>query len=107
MFMSKSLRARLLAGVSILVLLLAAFGPAAVLAASKTDDQAINQGVTVSYQEVEGEQESPATEGGLAGVGITLFLLAFVFLLLAVVAVIGAVSLGIIGLGAWFAQDND
>ncbi len=54
----------------------------------------------------DGDQEEGDGESNI-GLGITLMLLGFVMVLLMIVAVIGATSLGVIGLGAWFAQDGE
>jgi hypothetical protein len=47
------------------------------------------------------------TEEGLGGAGIVIALLALVLILLGVVAVIGAVALGIIGIGYTSIQGDD
>jgi hypothetical protein len=67
------------------------------------DEDELADTTAVHFQEGEGESES----GSLAGTGIALGIIGFVLLLLAVVAVIGAASLGIIGLGYWQSESGD
>lgn len=90
--------------VMVLLMGLALMAPLAVGAAGLENPDAValsGDGLAQDGDQEEGDQESNV------GLGITLMLLGFVMVLLMVVAVIGAVSLGIIGLGAWFAQDGE
>jgi hypothetical protein len=91
---------------SLLVLLIITFSlaPAIVEARSGDGAEVVGSTAVVHYQEGEGEGEG---SGSLAGTGIALGLIGFVLLILAVVAIIGAVSLGIIGLGYWQSESGD
>ncbi|NIP27216.1 MAG: hypothetical protein GWO38_26225 [Phycisphaerae bacterium] len=64
-------------------------------------------GVTSTIRPQEGEGEGSGEGGSLAGTGIALALIGLILVLLAVVAVIGAASLGIIGLGYWQSESSD
>lgn len=76
----------------------------AVSAAKAGDEDEKTDGATIHFQQGEGEEGG---EGSLAGTGIALFIIALVLLLVAVIAVIGAASLGIIGLGYWQSESGD
>ncbi len=90
----------------ILVILigLAFMTPATARAAALDSPAAVASGGDGLAQEDGQEEEHGESNVGL---GVTLMLLGFVMVLLMVVAVIGATSLGVIGLGAWFAQEGD
>ena len=77
----------------------------AISAAKAGDEDEIVDTTPVHLQEGNGEED--AQSGGLAGTGIALGIIGLVLLLVAVVAVIGAVSLGIIGLGYWQSESSE
>ena len=52
-------------------------------------------------------QDEPEAADANVGTGVALGLIAFILLLIAVVAVIGATGLGIIGLGYWQSTGSD
>jgi hypothetical protein len=93
----------------LLVLLIVVFSlaPAVSEARSGGEETADESTAIVHFQEGEGEQEDGGEVDSLAGTGIALGLIAFILLLLAVVAVISAASLGIIGLGYWQSESGD
>ena len=66
------------------------------------DENELTRPAAIHFQEGEGEEN-----GSLAGTGIALGIVALILLLVAVVAVIGAASLGIIGLGYWQSESGD
>jgi hypothetical protein len=66
------------------------------------DEDELTRPAAIHFQEGEGEEN-----GSLAGTGIALGIVALILLLVAVVAVIGAASLGIIGLGYWQSESGD
>jgi hypothetical protein len=66
------------------------------------DEDELTKPAAIHFQEGEGEENS-----SLAGTGIALGIVALILLLVAVVAVIGAASLGIIGLGYWQSGSGD
>jgi hypothetical protein len=66
------------------------------------DEDELTRPAAIHFQEGEGEEN-----GRLAGTGIALGIVALILLLVAVVAVIGAASLGIIGLGYWQSESGD
>lgn len=93
---------------SLMVLLIITFSLAPAIAEARSGDGAdvADSTAVIHYQEGEGA-EGGAEGGSLAGTGIALGLIGFVLLIVAVVAIIGAVSLGIIGLGYWQSESSD
>jgi hypothetical protein len=89
--------------IAVILVGLAFLAPAAAGAAAldSPEPAALSGGLAPDGDQEEGDGESNI------GLGITLMLLGFVMVLLMIVAVIGATSLGVIGLGAWFAQDGE
>lgn len=86
--------------------------PSAVSATAAGDEDEIagdedEIGVTSTIRPQEGEGEGSGEGGSLAGTGIALALIGLILVLLAVVAVVGATSLGIIGLGYWQSESGD
>ena len=96
---------KLLTSLLVLMIMTLSLAPAIAEARSGDDTGVADSTAVIHYQEGEGEEGGP--EGGLAGTGIALGLIGFVLLIVAVVAIIGAVSLGIIGLGYWQSESGD
>ncbi len=89
---------------SLMVLLMIMVSLVPAVAEARSGDGVVAESAVIHYQEGEGEAEGGSS---LAGTGIALGLIGFILLLLAVVAVIGAASLGIIGLGYWQSESGD
>jgi hypothetical protein len=97
---------KILTSLMVLMILTFSLAPAIAEAGSGDDTGVAGSTAVIHYQEGEGE-EGGAEGGSLAGTGIALGLIGFVLLIVAVVAVIGAVSLGVIGLGYWQSESGD